>query len=173
MSQFFFQKSVKKSKPFETNCIQRNQSSYFTCLSLHYLISFDSLNWQYNDHFPFKGCYTTILLMLNLSWSFFLFNFFFLSLFKQQRVCGYLFNLNECLQIHALLLHLITMVCLFKQQAKSYHVIIFEGIIRILCIHKNYTGFEKSWPTNMNITNPKTLFLQVQHSILFYIISEY
>lgn len=85
-----------------------------------------------------------------LSWSFFLFNFFFLSLFEQQRVCGYLFNLNECLQIHALLLHLITMVCLFKQQAKSYHVVIFEGIIRILCIHKNYTGFEKSWPTNMN-----------------------
>lgn len=173
MSQFFFQKSVKKSKPFETICIQRNQSSYFTCLSLYYLFSFDSLNWQYNDHFPFKGCYTTILLMLNLSWSFFLFNFFFLSLFEQQRVCGYLFNLNECLQIHALLLHLITMVCLFKQQAKSYHVVIYEGIIRILCIHKNYTGFEKSWPTNMNITNPKTLFPQVQHFILFYIISEY
>lgn len=58
-------------------------------------------------------------------------------------MCGYLFNLNERLQIHALLLHLITMVCLFKQQAKSYHVIIFEGIIRILCIHKNYTGFGK------------------------------
>lgn len=106
-------------------------------------ISFDSLNWQYNEPFPFKGCYTAILLMLNLSWSFFLFNFFFLSLFEQQRVCGYLFNLNERLQIHALLLHLITMVCLFKQQAKSYHVVIFEGIIRILCIHKNYTGFGK------------------------------
>lgn len=85
----------------------------------------------------------------------------------------YLTSMNAGLQIHALLLHLITMVCLFKQQAKSYHVVIFEGIIRIFCIHKNYTGFEKSWPTNMNITNPKTLFPQVQHFILFYIISEY
>lgn len=134
-------------------------------------ISFDSLNWQYNDHVPFKGCYTAILLTLSIL-IIFPFDFFFLSLFEQQSVCGYLFNLNECLQIHALLLHLITMVCLFKQQAKSYHVVIFEGIIRILCIHKNYTGFEKSWPTNMNITNPKTFFPQVQHFILFYIISE-
>lgn len=33
-------------------------------------------------------------------------------------------------------------------------------------------GLEKSWPTNMNITNPKTFFPQVQHFILFYIISE-
>lgn len=131
-------------------------------------ISFDSLNWQYNDHFPFKGCYTTILLMLNLSWSFFLFNFFFLSLFEQQRVCGYLFNLNECLQIHALLLHLITMVCLFKQQAKSYHVVIYEGIIRILCIHKNYTGFEKSWPTNMNNQSQNPFFTSSAFYFILY-----
>lgn len=65
----------------------------------------------------------------------FAFDFFLPSLFQQQRVCGSLFNLNKYLQIHALLLHLITIACLFKQQPKSYHVIIFEGIIRVLCKH--------------------------------------
>lgn len=85
-------------------------------------------------------------------------------------MCGYLFNLNECLQIHALLLHLITMVCLFKQQAKSYHVIIYEGIIKNFVHTQKLYWVWKIMAYKYEYNQSQDPFFH-KFSILFYFIS--